>query len=36
MLGRALPDHAKQLSISYREQLRGVLDVARAELRPRA
>jgi predicted MFS family arabinose efflux permease len=31
MLGRALPDHAKQLSISYREQLRGVLDVARAE-----
>ena len=31
MLGRALPDHGRQLSISYRAQLRGVLDVARAE-----
>jgi predicted MFS family arabinose efflux permease len=30
-LGRALPDHARQLSISYAEQLRGVLAVARAE-----
>ena len=30
-LGRALPDHARQLSISYRTQMRGVLDVARAE-----
>ena len=30
-LGRALPDHGRQLSISYRAQLRGVLDVARAE-----
>jgi predicted MFS family arabinose efflux permease len=31
MLRRALPDHGRQLAISYREQLRGVLDVARAE-----
>jgi predicted MFS family arabinose efflux permease len=31
MLYRALPDHARQLAIGYREQLRGVLDVARAE-----
>jgi predicted MFS family arabinose efflux permease len=31
MLRRALPDHAPQLAISYREQLRGVLDIARAE-----
>ncbi len=30
-LRRALPDHPRQLDISYREQLRGVLDVARAE-----
>ena len=30
-LRRSLPDHAPQLSISYRAQLRGVLDVARAE-----
>ena len=30
-LRRALPDHGPQLAISYREQLRGVLDVARAE-----
>jgi predicted MFS family arabinose efflux permease len=30
-LGRALPDHARQLSISYAEQLRGVLAVARDE-----
>ena len=30
-LGRALPDHGRQLSISYRAQLRGVLDVALAE-----
>jgi predicted MFS family arabinose efflux permease len=30
-LHRALPDHGRQLAISYREQLRGVLDVARAE-----
>ncbi|HEX3711477.1 MAG TPA: MFS transporter [Trebonia sp.] len=31
ILRRALPDHGRQLAISYREQLRGVLDVARAE-----
>jgi predicted MFS family arabinose efflux permease len=31
MLRRALPDHGRQLAISYREQLRGVLDIARAE-----
>jgi predicted MFS family arabinose efflux permease len=31
MLRRVLPDHAAQLTISYREQLRGVLDIARAE-----
>jgi predicted MFS family arabinose efflux permease len=31
MLRRALPDHGRQLSITYRAQLRGVLDVARAE-----
>jgi predicted MFS family arabinose efflux permease len=31
MLWRALPDHGRQLTISYREQLRGVLDVLRAE-----
>jgi predicted MFS family arabinose efflux permease len=31
MLRRALPDHGPQLSITYRAQLRGVLDVARAE-----
>jgi len=31
MLRRVLPDHGPQLSISYREQLRGVFDVARAE-----
>ena len=31
MLRRALPDHAPQLAITYREQLRGVLDIARAE-----
>jgi len=30
-LRRALPDHGRQLAISYREQLRGVLDVARKE-----
>jgi predicted MFS family arabinose efflux permease len=30
-LGRALPNHPRQLSISYAEQLRGVLAVARAE-----
>jgi len=30
-LRRALPDHGPQLAIGYREQLRGVLDVARAE-----
>jgi predicted MFS family arabinose efflux permease len=30
-LGRALPDHGRQLSISYRAQMRGVLDVALAE-----
>jgi predicted MFS family arabinose efflux permease len=31
MLRRILPDHGRQLDISYREQLRGVLDIARAE-----
>jgi predicted MFS family arabinose efflux permease len=31
MLRRTLPDHGRQLTITYREQLRGVLDVARAE-----
>jgi predicted MFS family arabinose efflux permease len=31
MLRRTLPDHGPQLSITYREQLRGVLDIARAE-----
>jgi predicted MFS family arabinose efflux permease len=31
MLRRALPDHGPQLAITYRAQLRGVLDVARAE-----
>lgn len=31
MLRRALPDHGPQLSISYRRQLRGVLDIARTE-----
>jgi len=31
MLRRALPDHGPQLTISYREQLRGVLAIARAE-----
>ncbi|MGH3212202.1 MAG: MFS transporter [Trebonia sp.] len=31
ILRRALPDHAPQLAISYRQQLRGVLDIARAE-----
>jgi len=31
LLRRALPDHGRQLAISYREQLRGVLAVARAE-----
>src|SRR3984957_1460586 len=31
MLRRALPDHGPQLAITYREQLRGVLDIARAE-----
>jgi predicted MFS family arabinose efflux permease len=30
-LRRALPDHGPQLAIGYREQLRGVLAVARAE-----
>jgi len=30
-LRRALPDHGPQLAISYGRQLRGVLDVARAE-----
>jgi predicted MFS family arabinose efflux permease len=30
-LRRALPDHPRQLTISYREQMRGVFDVARAE-----
>jgi predicted MFS family arabinose efflux permease len=31
MLRAALPDHGRQLAIGYREQLRGVLDVARRE-----
>jgi predicted MFS family arabinose efflux permease len=31
MLRRALPDHGPQLAISYRQQLRGVLDIARTE-----
>jgi predicted MFS family arabinose efflux permease len=31
ILRRALPDHGPQLAISYRAQLRGVLDVARTE-----
>jgi predicted MFS family arabinose efflux permease len=31
IMRRALPDHGPQLAIGYREQLRGVLDVARAE-----
>ncbi|HEX3513387.1 MAG TPA: MFS transporter [Trebonia sp.] len=31
MLRRVLPDHAPQLTITYREQLRGVLAIARAE-----
>ncbi|MGH3168742.1 MAG: hypothetical protein ACRDN0_23035, partial [Trebonia sp.] len=31
ILRRALPDHARQLTISYREQMRGVFAVARAE-----
>jgi predicted MFS family arabinose efflux permease len=31
LLWRALPDHGRQLDISYRTQLRGVLDVVRAE-----
>jgi predicted MFS family arabinose efflux permease len=31
MLRRALPDHGPQLAISYREQMRGVLRVARDE-----
>jgi predicted MFS family arabinose efflux permease len=31
MLRRALPDHGRQLAITYREQLRGVVEVARAE-----
>ncbi|HVT70043.1 MAG TPA: MFS transporter [Trebonia sp.] len=31
MLRRALPDHGRQLTIGYGEQMRGVLDVARAE-----
>jgi predicted MFS family arabinose efflux permease len=31
MLRRALPDHGPQLAITYRAQLRGVLDIARAE-----
>jgi predicted MFS family arabinose efflux permease len=30
-LRRVLPDHGRQLAISYPEQLRGVLDVARSE-----
>jgi predicted MFS family arabinose efflux permease len=30
-LRRALPDHGRQLAISYRQQLRGVLDIALAE-----
>ena len=31
MLRRALPDHRRQLAITYREQFRGVIEVARAE-----
>jgi predicted MFS family arabinose efflux permease len=31
MLRRTLPDHAAQLAITYRAQLRGVLDIARRE-----
>jgi predicted MFS family arabinose efflux permease len=31
MLRRVLPDHAPQLAITYREQLRGVFEIARAE-----
>jgi predicted MFS family arabinose efflux permease len=31
MLRRTLPDHGPQLAISYRAQLRGVLDIARTE-----
>jgi predicted MFS family arabinose efflux permease len=31
MLRRSLPDHGPQLAIRYRQQLRGVLDVARTE-----
>lgn len=30
-LGRSLPNHGRQLSISYAAQMRGVLDVVRAE-----
>jgi predicted MFS family arabinose efflux permease len=30
-LRRILPDHGRQLEITYKEQLRGVLDIARAE-----
>jgi predicted MFS family arabinose efflux permease len=30
-LRRVLPDHAAQLTITYREQLRGVIDIARTE-----
>src|SRR5215472_14758653 len=30
-LGRSLPDHGRQLSIGYAAQMRGVLDVVRAE-----
>jgi predicted MFS family arabinose efflux permease len=31
ILRRTLPDHARQLTIGYKEQLRGVLDIARRE-----
>jgi predicted MFS family arabinose efflux permease len=31
MLRRALPDHGRQLDISYKTQLRGVIDIARSE-----
>ncbi|HWG00284.1 MAG TPA: MFS transporter [Trebonia sp.] len=31
MLRRSLPDHGRQLTISYAQQMRGVFDVARAE-----
>jgi predicted MFS family arabinose efflux permease len=31
VLRRVLPDHGRQLAISYREQMRGVFDVARGE-----